>query len=187
MKYLPVAAAAALLTLAACDQPKPRSAPDAAPPAAQTPAAATPVAAPAPKPAAPPIAPSAVGMPKHEGVAGFYVDYVATAPDPLNKQPAVIAAGQPVTIGGFGFDAVTKQAAKGVDLVIDGKAYGVTYGSPRADVAAFYKTPALTNVGYGVTFPADSFAKGDHVIVVRVVSADGKSYQESVPVKFQVQ
>lgn len=173
-------AAVATLTLAACDEPKPRN-----PPPAETPAAAAPAAAPAATSAAGAAAASA-GLPKREGMAGFYVDYIGAAPDPLNRQPAVAAADKPLTVGGFAFDAASKQPAKAVDVVIDGVAYAAAYGTPREDVAKFHNNPALVNVGYAVSIPAGTVAPGDHTLVLRVVSTDGGGYQESVPVKFQV-
>lgn len=172
--------AAAALSLTACDEPKPRNPPPAeAPP----PVAAAPAAAPAA--GAAPAAASA-GLPKREGMAGFYVDYIGAAHDPLNRQPAVAAADKPLTVGGFAFDAASKQPARAVDVVIDGVAYGAAYGTPRDDVATFHKNPALQKVGYAVTIPAGTIPPGDHTLILRVVSTDGGGYQESVPVKFQV-
>jgi hypothetical protein len=173
---------AALAALSACDKPKNRE-------AAQRAAAAREPLAPIlrqPSPAQAPRPPGSANLAKAKGVAGFYVDFIDGAKDPLNNQPAKVAAGVPIVIGGFGFDAVVKRPAKAVDVVIDGKAYGAPYGAPRPDVAAFYKTPALTNVGYKVTLPADAAPKGEHTLVVRVVAADGRSYQDSVPIPFVV-
>lgn len=176
------------LALVACDNAKPRQAQQATGPlsAASAPApAAAPAPMPTPGPA--PIDPLSDGLAKKAGMAGFYVDYINTAQDPLNKQPAIVASGAPLTIAGFGFDAQTKTPAKGVDLVVDGKAFGAPYGSSRPDVANFYKTAKLANVGYKVSLPADAVAKGEHTLVMRVVTPDGTAYQESAPIKFTVQ
>lgn len=175
-------AAVAALALAACDAPKPRNPPpaEAAPPVAPAADAAAPAATAAPAAAA------SAGLPKREGMAGFYVDYVGDAHDPLNRQPAVVAAGKPIAVSGFAFDSTSKQPAQAVDVVIDGVAHGAAYGSPREDVAKFHKNDALVNVGYAVTLPAGTVPAGDHTLVLRVVSTDGGGYQESVPVKFTV-
>jgi hypothetical protein len=82
---------------------------------------------------------------------------------------------------------VAKVPAKGVDVVIDGKAFPATYGQPRQDVATFTKVPALVPVGFTVTLPAGALAVGEHVAVVRVVAADGLGYFEAPAIKFQIQ
>ncbi len=117
---------------------------------------------------------------------GFYLDRVGSAPDPLNQQPAATAGAAPIMLSGFGFDPVAKLPAKGVDVAIDGKAYGTEYGRPREDVANFHKVPALTATGFAATLPADALAKGPHTATVRVIAADGKGYFESPAIPFQV-
>jgi hypothetical protein len=119
-------------------------------------------------------------------MAGFFLDHVGQAADPFNKRPAVTAAGQPAVLDGFGFDPVAKAPAKGVDVIVDGKAYGTKYGAPRADVAAFFKVPALVNVGFKTTLPAEALAPGAHTAVVRVISADGAGYYDSPVLPFEV-
>lgn len=174
----PILAAGAVLALGACDKPKPRHLP------------------PDPMEAAPPpvakvlelTLPSlSAGLPKRPELAGFSLDSIGAAVDPLNKQPAVISAAEPVLIQGFGIDPVAKAPAGGVDVVIDGKAYGTAYGAPRADVATYFKTPAMTAVGFKTTLPAGLIPVGDHQVVVRVIAAGGKTYFEGPPIAFTVQ
>jgi hypothetical protein len=126
------------------------------------------------------------GLTKRRELAGFYLDHAGTARDPLNKRPAVTPAGQPIRLDGFGFDPVAKAPAKGVDVVVDGRAYGTVYGAARPDVASYTKTPALVKVGFTATLPAGTLAPGPHIAVVRVVAADGKSYYEGVAIPFGV-
>lgn len=158
---LPPLAALALVSLCACDQPKPRhgSAPDVA----------------AAKPAS-------VGLTKRSEIAGFYLDAIDEAMDPLNK-PATVAAG-PVTLRGFGFDPVAKAPAAAVDVVIDGVAYATVYGHERPDVAEYFKAPGLLKTGFSVTLPAGAVKRGRHEALVRVVSADKVSYFDSVVIGF---
>ena len=89
-------------------------------------------------------------------------------------------------LDGFGFDPVAKAPAKGVDVVIDGKAYGAAYGGSRPDVASYFKAPGLTATGFTATLPAGSLAMGPHTAVVRVVAADGKGYFEGPTIAFTV-
>jgi hypothetical protein len=164
-----------VLALAACDKARPRHLPP------------DPFAAP-PAPAAAPVAGEGLsaGLPKRPQVPAFTLDHAGAASDPLNRQPAVTPGGTPTVFDGFGFDGLAKAPAKGVDVVIDGKAYGTAYGATRADVAAYFKTPGLAGVGFTATAPAADLAPGPHTVVVRVITADGTAYYESPPIAFVV-
>lgn len=162
--------------LGACDNPKPRPVP-ADPMALPPPPAAT---------AAPPGAGMSAGLAKRAEPPGFYLDRVGQAPDPVNRPPAVTPGDVAMVLDGFAFDPVLKAPARGVDVVVDGKAYGTAYGHARPDVANYFKVPALAATGYRVTLPAGSLGKGAHSLVIRVIAADGASYFESPPVPFTV-
>ena len=168
----PLLGLGALLALAACDQPKPRP----VEPKAEAPVAS----APAP---APPTGGASVGLAKRAEMAGFSLDVINDAKDPVNT-PASISAAGPVTFSGFGFDPVAKTPGAAVDIVIDGAAYPTTYNLQRSDVAAYFKTPALENSGFTVTLPAGAIKAGPHQAVVRVVSADKTGYFDSVTIGF---
>ncbi len=171
-----MAALTASLPLAACDKAKERHVPP------------DPFASLPPEPTStPPTEGLSKGLPKRTELAGFSLDHAGAAQDPLNKRPAVTPANKPVRLDGFGFDPVAKAPAKGVDVVVDGKAYGTAYGAARPDVASYTKTPGLVNVGFSVTLPAGTLAPGPHIALVRVVAADGKSYYEGVAIPFGVQ
>ena len=163
----------ACLSLAACDQPKPRPAEPAAPPPAASAAPAVPAAA-------------SANLPKRAEMAGFSLDVINDAKDPVNT-PARISAAGPVTLTGFGFDPVAKTPGAAVDIVIDGVAYPTSYGHQRKDVADYFKTPALENSGFTVTLPAGVIKPGPHQAVVRVVSADKTGVFDSVTIGFVAQ
>lgn len=165
---LPIAALA-VLCVAACDKPKPRQ--------AAAPLAVAPAAAPA-TPAAPP---ASTGLSQREEMAGFSLDAINEAQDPVNM-PATIRAGAPLVVSGFGFDPVAKTPGKAVDVVIDGVAYPTEYGHGRADVATFFKAEALSATGFKAALPA--VKPGPHTAIVRVVSADGQAYFDGVPINF---
>ena len=164
----------ATLALAACDNPKPRPIP--VDPMAAQPPPATPVP--------PPRDGMSAGLSKLPQVAAVTPDRIGAAQDPLNRQPAATSAAQPILIDGFAFDPAAKLPAKGVDVVIDGKAYGTAYGASRQDVSTYFKTPALEPSGFAVTLPAATLAKGPHVLVLRVIAADGMGYFESPKIPF---
>ena len=171
MKAAPPLAAILLLAAGACDRPKPRPAAAAAAAAA---AAGIPTLAP----------PASAGLARRAEAPTFYLDLINEAGDPLG-QPAKIKAGQPTTFAGFGFDPLGKTPGKAVDIVIDGVAYGATYGGERPDVAAYFKIDAVTPCGFRVTLPAGTVRRGAHTVAIRVVAADGMSFFESAPIGFQ--
>jgi hypothetical protein len=137
-------------------------------------------------PVAPPTEGMSAGLTGRPGWSNFYLDHVGLAPDPINRQPAVTPASMPIVLNGFGFDPIAKAPAKGVDVVVDGKVYGATYGRARRDVARFTKVPALVPVGFTTTLPIGTVPIGEHKVVVRVIAADGASYFESPPIPFEV-
>jgi hypothetical protein len=142
-----------------------------------------------PAPAGPEAAPTqglSAGLAKRPQTAGFFLDHIGQATDPFSKRPAVTAGAQPVLLDGFGFDPQSKAPAKGVDVVIDGVAYGTKYGIARPDVAAYFKVPALSAVGFRTTLPAGTLKPGAHTAVIRVVAADGAGFYDSPAVAFEV-
>jgi hypothetical protein len=141
---------------------------------------------PPPGPAAPPTQGASAGLPARPEAPAFTIDRIGDALDPLNRRPAVTAAGQPTLISGFGLDAVAKAPGKGLDVVVDDKAYGAVYGAERPDVAAYFKVPGLAKVGFTTTLPAGALAVGQHTAFVRVVAADGKGYFAGQKIHFQV-
>lgn len=174
-RRLPTAVAmAALALLADCERGKPRHPPP-------DPMAIAPPAA----PAAPPTEGMSAGLAKRAEPAGFFLDHVGQAVDPRGHPPAETAAAAPILLDGFAFDPTAKTPAKGVDLVVDGKTYGAKYGAARQDVANFFKAPGLVNVGFTTTLPPGTLAAGPHVVVVRVVAADGRGYFDSPEIPFQ--
>ena len=167
----------AALSLAACDNPKPRHVPPDPMAAAQPPLDAV---------IAPPEDGATEGLARRTEVAVFYLDRVGAALDPLKNQPAGTPGDAPIVLNGFGFDPVAKAPAKGVDLAIDGKAYAAAYGGDREDVANYFKAPGLAATGYTLTLPAGFLVNGPHTVTVRVIAADGAGYFESPKIPFTV-
>ena len=166
---------AGALILTGCDKGKPRHLPP------------DPFAAPPPLPGAADETPReglSAGLPRRPGMPGFFLDHIGAAIDPMNKPPQPLTPGAPLLVDGFGFDAAAKLPAKGMDVVIDGKAFGARYGHARGDVATYFKTPALANTGFRVVLPPEMVGPGSHSVTLRIVAADGKAYDETPPVGF---
>jgi hypothetical protein len=165
----------ALIALGACEKAKPRHLPP------DPFAVAPPPAAPEP----PPAEGMSAGLTRRPQPAGFYLDHAGHAIDPFNRRPATTPADQPMVFDGFGFDPVAMAPAQGVDVVVDGKAYGTVYGAARTDVAAYFKEPGLLRVGFKTTLPAGTLKPGAHTAHVRVIAADGQGYYDSPGVLFE--
>ena len=164
------------LALGACEQGKPRHPPP------------DPMASGPPPVEEAPIPPAlSEGLPKRPEIAGFFLDHAGAAFDPFNRPPATTPRDRPVVFDGFGFDPVAKAPAKGVDVVIDGKAYGAAYGGPRQDVASYFSVPGLVKVGFRTVLPTGTLAAGPHILVLRVIAADGSAYYDSPKLAFSVQ
>jgi hypothetical protein len=174
-----------LVGLSACEQGKPRHLPPdpmaLAPPTAEAQAQAQ-------AQSQAPMVEGALssGLTKRGVATGVFLDHAGAAIDPRSRQPASTPAGQPIAFDGFGFDMAAKAPAKGVDVVVDGRAFGTAYGRARPDVAQFFKTPGLVNVGFKTVLPADTLAVGPHTVVIRVVSANGQGYFDSPAIPFSV-
>jgi hypothetical protein len=164
-----------VLALGACEKGKPRHVP------------ADPMAiAPPPAVMAAPSEGMSAGLAQLKGLPGASLDRIGAAPDPLNRRPAVTPLGQAITFDGFAFDPAAKAPARGVDVVVDGKAYGSSYGVARPDVASYFKQPGLSAVGFAFTLPAGALKPGDHLVLLRVVAADGKGFYPSPSYPFTV-
>jgi hypothetical protein len=166
----------ALLALAACDRPKPRTVPP--DPMAQP--AATAVVQPL-------VEGRTASLRKRTEYPAAYLDHLGAATDPLKNRPAVTPAGAAIKFDGFGYDGVAGAPAKGIEVVVDSKAYVAEYGKPRADVMDFTKNPALGNTGYSLVLPPGALTPGPHMVRVRVIASDGASYYEIPPIPFTAQ
>jgi hypothetical protein len=167
---------AAGLALAACEQGKPRHPP------------ADPMAAGPPPVENAPLPPVlSDGLSKRPEIAGFFLDHAGAAYDPFNRGPAMTPRDRPVVFDGFGFDPVFKAPAKGVDVMVDGKAYGTVYGSSRQDVASYFSVPGLVKVGFRTVLPTGTLSAGLHTVVLRVIAADGSGYYDSPKLALHVQ
>jgi len=105
-----------------------------------------------------------------------------------NKQLGVLSSfpvpSGDVTLSGWAVDALAKSEAGGVDVVVDGNPYQARYGLGRPDVATATNVPAYGKSGFSFVLAAGSLSKGKHDVIIRVISADTKSY--SVLRKFSI-
>lgn len=88
--------------------------------------------------------------------------------------------GGAVVVGGWTFDREAMRLAAGAFISVDGRAdYAAQYGIEREDIAGYFGVPGLVRSGYRVTIPLAALPPGEHVVTVRVLNADLRSFSES--------
>ncbi len=136
--------------------------------------------------AMPPAAGVTQKLSRNEHATSIFLDYINTITDPPSKPSIHIPRSKEIHISGWAIDQPNKVVAGGVDVVIDQVAYSAVYGGERGDVAAALKNPACRNSGYMLVVPAGMLAKGPHVVSVRAISHDKKSYYQGPTAKFTI-
>ena len=106
--------------------------------------------------------------------------------EPLSDDVGAFVPGPRVEIAGAAEGPLAGLGFAAKDLY-DVAGHPTTYGHQRADVATYFKTPALEHVGFTVTLPAGAVKPGQHQAMVRVVAVDKSGYFDSVPIGFVAQ
>lgn len=138
-----------------------------APPVRETPPARE---TPPPQPSARSRAftPAELAAARHAKAGGIVsVDVLDTRPGGTRHDALTIAPNDTLHVVGWAFAETVNAPCDVVGLVIDGKqVVPAQYGYARSDVAAFYKDPSRTNVGYSVEVPAARLGRGEHPVTV---------------------
>ena len=116
----------------------------------------------------------------------YNLERIGEVVNPFDKQPIGVPSSGNLTVIGWAVDGASKNAAGGVDVLVDGQPYKALAGQDRGDVADYYKIPAYGKAGFNYTAPASAFGRGKHSIVVRVISNDGKTYSEGLGLTIEV-
>jgi len=114
------------------------------------------------------------------------LDNINAISGPLAVPSIHVPGNEAIVFTGWAIDEPNMALASGVDIAIDQTAYGATYGIERKDVAAHFNNQAVRNAGFRLDLPAKTLSKGPHVVTVRTIAGDGKSYYVGSPIKFTV-
>jgi hypothetical protein len=99
------------------------------------------------------------------------VDVLDVRANGAHHEALTLAPNQTLNVIGWAYDEPRNAPCVAVGLMVDGKRiYPALYGYARPDVAAFYKDPMRTNVGYSLALPAAKLSRGDHVATVVCVA-----------------
>jgi len=116
-----------------------------------------------------------------EGSTQFHIDSVNDSP--LSQQnPDIINLSQQnetLKIVGWAVDQEAKNTAGGVFICIDGKIdIPAMYGGDRPDVAARFGESSYRSSGFMASFATSVVGEGQHVLSLKIVTADKKGYYE---------
>jgi len=114
----------------------------------------------------------------------FYVDEFGTTKNPSRRLFLTVAALQPLLVAGWAIDALHRQPAAWVELVLDGRPFRTEARMPRLDVANAHRHFGYLRCGFRATLPADCLSIGRHTLAVRVVLSDGATYFEAPGIAF---
>jgi hypothetical protein len=114
------------------------------------------------------------------GLPLFNFDRVAdvTAPFERAGQPVSVAQDADLVVLGWALDAAAAKPASAVEIVIDGIPFRARSGIERPDVAEYFGVPGYLRCGFAFTMKARLLSRGPHILVARLVSADGSQYQQ---------
>ena len=143
--------------------------------------------APATTAAAPALTPGASNnLKKNDGPPFYNFDWMGKVNYPAAQKSVEISGDVENSVNGWAMDPSKKMPASGVDVVIDGVPYAAKYGIGRIDVAKHFDKPEFLKSGYLLTLAPHQLTKGPHALLIRVITNDGKSYNEGPVVHFTV-
>ena len=90
-----------------------------------------------------------------------------------------------LTVKGWAIDVKSQSVSGGVFIVIDGAAYQSLYGVDRPDVAKALALPTCRQSGFECEIPTTTLALGEHVLSLRILTNDQKSYYQSEHLRFR--
>jgi phosphoglycerol transferase len=130
-------------------------------------------------------APASAGVPACGRTPLLYLDRVGSAVPPFADPLAL--RGSQVKVSGWAVDEAAAATAAGVDLVVDDARFQTIYGTDRPDVAAKFAQPRYAQSGFLGAVPTGRFQRGPHTLAFRVVSADGRCYDETPPLRIVIE
>ena len=108
--------------------------------------------------------------------------------DPGNRaHPVLLAFGQGLTVKGWAIDISVESVAGGVIIDIDGLTYQAFYGAERSDVSMALARPTCRYCGFKCEIPATALASGEHVLSLRILTNDQKSYYKTGEIRFRLE
>jgi hypothetical protein len=117
----------------------------------------------------------------------YNLEFVGSAVEPLLRQAEAIGDGaQDITVSGWAVDTAARQAAGGVEVVVDGRGFKAEYGMDRVDVSAGLNEPLYRRSGFQFVFPPKTLPPGAHSVSLRIITANLDGYYDTPTVRLVV-
>jgi FkbM family methyltransferase len=113
-------------------------------------------------------------------------DYIGSVVNPWAVESIHVSGDAPLQFMGWAVDEPNRSAAGGVDVVIDDAPYSAVYNGSRPDVADHFKTMACLNSGFRLVLAPGILAQGQHVVSLRMIAHDRKSYYQGPALTFTI-
>jgi len=114
------------------------------------------------------------------------LDNINNVNGPASELSIHVPGNQAIMFAGWAIEEPRNSVAQGVDVVIDGTTYAATYGFERRDVAQHFRHQEFLKSGFRLALPANALTTGSHVVKIRTISMDMKTFYEGMSVRFTV-
>lgn len=108
------------------------------------------------------------------------INQLGTANGPFGGVLVHVDGSRELRVSGWAVDRAAASTGAGVDVVLDRTSFPTIYGLDRNDVAAALKSADYTRSGFMAAVPASRLPPGSHTLSLRVASADGRCYYETL-------
>jgi hypothetical protein len=136
------------------------------------------------------VMPPDAGASQHLGCSGSApaccIDGIGSVSSPGTQSSVNVPGDQSIEFSGWAIDDQNKAPAGSVDIVVDDELYSAVYGEERRDVAEHFENSSYLNSGFRLTLSPGALDKGRHIVSLRVLSRDKKSYRQGPRVAFTV-
>jgi FkbM family methyltransferase len=126
------------------------------------------------------------GLRRSDLASASVLDYIGSVSNPWAQESVHVPGDAPIQFLGWAVDEPHHSVAGGVDVVIDDVPYAAAYGGYRGDVADHFKNLDCQNSGFLLLLPPGALAKGPHVVKLRTISYDRKSYYQGATLQFTI-
>lgn len=106
--------------------------------------------------------------------------------EPIAKSDVSLSAGKDLAVMGWAVDVVAGSPAAGVNIVIDGKHFPMSYGASRMDVSKHFNVEGFHYSGFSGSIPSAALTPGKHWLSVQVINRNSTGAYEGKQITFEV-
>jgi hypothetical protein len=132
------------------------------------------------------ISPDSSSLPRLSTPTEYNLETLGEIVEPISKSDVRLSSGKDLTATGWAVDVVAGSPAAGVNIVIDGKHYQMSYGASRMDVSKHFNVEAFNYSGFSGSIPSAALTPGKHSLSVQVINRNGTGAYEGKQSSFEV-